>query len=401
MTTRRWRGTAALAALVAAQGAIGFDNLLLGKIAPLVAESMGAPLVGLSSVFVAHHAGLAVGATAGGLLGDRLGRRVVLIACVILAAVMTLATPLARSVLELAVVRATVGLLLGMAAPCVLALVTGHVDGRWRGLAVTTTLAANSVGAATGSIFAMSLTRTPDWGHGFTLSGVLLLGLAIPLLAWPADGPTRGGGRGDPAAEPLDRAFWRTATAVAVCFAISMGLIATLSAWQASYFHHFAAVPVQRFARVSLLSAPGAILGMMAIGAAASRAARSWLIALIFGAHAAALLLIGNVAFGAPAFAGVFLVSVMAQAAGQGLLNITVAEVCPSAIRASAYGCFGAIGRAGGILAPWIAARLLETHLSLAGVFALLAMAPLAVGAILLGVRRPAEGPFPGRGDRL
>lgn len=389
MITAGLRRAAALAALVAAQGAIGFDNLLLGKIAPLVAESVGTPLVGLSSVFVAHHAGLAIGATAGGLLGDRLGRRIVLIACMTLAAVMTLATPLARSVLELAAVRATVGLLLGMAAPCVLAMVAGHVDGRWRSLAVATTLAANSVGAATGSIFAMTLARALDWGHGFTVSGMLLLCLVVLLLVWRPDGVTLGAGGDEPAAAPLDRAFWRTASGVAACFAISMGLIATLSAWQASYFHHFAAVPVQKFAQVSLLSAPGAILGMMAIGAVASRASRPWLIALIFGGHATALMLIGSTVFGAPAFAAVFLVSVLAQAAGQGLLNITVAEICPSAIRASAYGCFGAIGRAGGIVAPWVAARLLETHFSLAGVFALLAMAPLAAGAILLGVRRP------------
>lgn len=325
----------------------------------------------------------------GVLLGDRLGRRAVLIGCVTIAGVVTLATPLADSLLELAAVRAVVGLLLGMAAPCLLALVSGQASDATRGLALTATLSANSIGAASGSVFAMSIGQAVDWGHGFTLSGVLLLAMVTPLLIWA---PRDSVGHADSAAErpSLTRTFWWSAAAIGACFFISMGLIATLSSWQASYFHHFAAVPVQKFAQVGLLSAPASILGMMLMGAAATRVSRKLIIVLTFATHAVALFFVGRLAFGTPMFVAVFFASVIAQAAGQGLLNITVAERCPSALRASAFGCVAAIGRVGGIAAPLLAAQLLDVHLSLSGVFALLAVAPLVVGAVLLilGLRR-------------
>ena len=380
-----------LAVLVATQASIAFDIFFVGKIAPLIADALHRPLPALAPVFVAQQAGQAVGALVGGAVADRWGRRRVLTFCLLMAGLATLVTPFSTSVLQLALVRGAVGTFLGMAAPGLLALVAANAPDRWRNLALGATLAANPLGNAAGSLVATRVAGPEAWGQGFILGGVFLVSVLVPLTFAPG-GAAASMSRRLPVAALAAPPFRAATFNLGLCFLLSMSLISLFAAWQPSYFHQLAGVPVQHFAAVAALGGPGAIAGMLLTGAVANRVPRPVLAATIFGGHALVLILIGVTPFAAPAFAPAYLLSVLLQAAGQGLLNIIIVERFPDTLRATAFGAAAAIGRFGGIFAPWFGAAPLVSGMDMAVLFALLALIPAFVGLILLslgGVSHP------------
>ena len=105
----------------------GIDNQLMGVTIPTimrewsVARSAFAPVVSLG------YLGMVTGGALAGLLGDRIGRRVTLIASMIVFGGMTLAVAGAGSVAALAVLRFLAGLGLGGAVPNAAALAAEYV----------------------------------------------------------------------------------------------------------------------------------------------------------------------------------------------------------------------------------------------------------------------------------
>ena len=381
----------ALAVLALTQGAIAYDNFLVGRLAPLIARGLGAPLSSLAGVFVLQQAGLAAGAFLAGLLGNRLGPRRVLVAGLVAAGLATLATPLVRSVGELAALRTLVGVALGMAAPMLVTTVVATASDQFRNWAIALTLACNPVGAAAGSLMATQADLPGEHLLGFVIGGVVLLALAGPLLLLsprqvrpdPAQATSR------PSAVFVS-AFRPTTLRLGVCFFLTMGLIALLAAWQPSYFEDLAGVPLQRFSQVAVFAAPGAVAGMLLSGAIAARLPRTLGLLIVFFSHGLALALVGTLPFGSAGFAAAYVASVGFQAAEQGLLNFILAERYPDGLRATAFGFACGMGRIGGIFGPWLGAIPIGTATHISAVYWVLAATPLVVAGVLLsGLRAP------------
>ena len=83
----------------------GYDIHVVGLMLPLISQDWGVKPSALTGVFVAQQFGLLVGVVLGGTLGDRFGRRPVLVGCLAAMGLCTLCIAQAQSPLQLIILR--------------------------------------------------------------------------------------------------------------------------------------------------------------------------------------------------------------------------------------------------------------------------------------------------------
>jgi AAHS family 4-hydroxybenzoate transporter-like MFS transporter len=297
---------------------------------------------------------------------------------------------LSRSITELSLIRAMAGVALGMASPIVLAMVSNLASDQWRGLAVGATLAGNPIGSAVGSAIAMRIAGI-DYAPGFAFTGCVVLAALVPIaLSEPSPVPSTAQRR-KPVQTLLTPLYRDITVRLGLCFFLSLALTSTLSSWQPTYFESLADIPVQKFATVAIYGAPASVLGMLSAGFFSIRAPRPIVVTVIFGGHALALASTGWLSFGTAGFAAAYFASSVMQSAGQGLLNVIIAERYPDTIRATAFAAAAAAGRAGGIIGPWFGVAPIAAHVQLALVFSFLSCVPLIVGMLILSHKQTAR----------
>lgn len=387
--TAPWR--LAVVILAAVYFAEGFNIFLVGKIAPAMADALDVRASALAPVFFAQQAGLAAGAMIGGAVADRLGRQPVLILLLVLAAMATFASPFASDIATMALVRGLCGLVLGGGGPIVLALVVQAAPPHSRNAALTGVLAGYSLGAAFGSLAVWAVLDRYGWEPTFGLGAAMLLigALAVAIVVRPA--PAVAGAARTPLATLVRGSLRWTTVVLGLCFLLSMGVVALVAGWTPTYFHDLALVRLADFSVVGALAGPAAIVGMLGTGWLASRVGPRRLTLSIFGTHAVALAGLGVVAFVHPGFGLVFFTAMTAQSAGQGLLNITIAERYPEALRATAFGAAAGAGRLGGLASLWLGAFALDLNLPLSSIFGGAAVITLVVGGLILAISNRGE----------
>ncbi len=112
----------------------GIDSQLLGIVIPVMATEWAVPRTAFASVVAAGFVGMMVGGAIAGVAGDRLGRRLALIASVLLFGVSTVAASRVDGLLALGVMRFFIGIGLQGASPNAAALVAEYVPLRHRAL---------------------------------------------------------------------------------------------------------------------------------------------------------------------------------------------------------------------------------------------------------------------------
>lgn len=390
MNTNRsgWYARFALVALVLTYCVHWLDLSLVGKVAPAIAMSFDAPLQAMTLVFTGSRVGMALGAILGGIAGDRWGRKRVLCACLGLASLVSLASPLVGNLIQFSILRAISGLLLGGAAPCALALVASIAPQQWRSVAITTTLAGATVGSTLASLMAYLMIGPDDWRTGFFVcGGALLMTLALTIRWVPATVISSDAHK-EASVRDLFGVMRTTTWVICAAFLLSMGLNALLASWLPSFFHALADIPVQRFAGIAIFTTPAAIVGMLVAGGLALRISSRLLAVIGFICYAGTLALLGTLSFGSVGFVISLAAVSCTQALCHGLLNLVVVSYYPIESRATALGCAVAAGRLGGIVAPVLGALALEAQISLQTLFVLLATVPVFVG-VLLWIHQP------------
>jgi AAHS family 4-hydroxybenzoate transporter-like MFS transporter len=164
--------TAEMAAVLIADG---FDIILLGYVAPAVAADFGLSNSGVGAVLTASLIGVAIGGFAGGQLGDRFGRRTLVIASLLVFGIATLVSALAESVVLFSAARLVAGLGLGAATPNAAALMSEMLPRAWRNQVITVAYALSTIGTAFAGLLARQV--LPEWGW----RGLFLVGAALPI----------------------------------------------------------------------------------------------------------------------------------------------------------------------------------------------------------------------------
>ena len=156
----------------------GLDIQSMGLAAPRMAPALGLTRDQLGPLFSASIVGLLIGAVICGRLADRYGRKRVLVACLLVFGVFSLATAAIRPFDALLLVRLIAGLGLGGALPNLVALAAEAVTAERRAGLVTRITCGLPFGGAIAGLVAANLA----WRDIFYIGGATPLVLA-PLVA--------------------------------------------------------------------------------------------------------------------------------------------------------------------------------------------------------------------------
>lgn len=157
----------------------GFDAQALGYVVPAISKQWGIMPAKFAPAFSIGLVGMALGALGFGSLADYVGRRRIVIACMAISGVATLAMASVSSLGELMVLRFCAGLALGGLIPNALAMGSEYSPNRLRAVVVMATSCGISIGSAVGGLVAGSLMKQHGWPIVFQVGGSLALALSL------------------------------------------------------------------------------------------------------------------------------------------------------------------------------------------------------------------------------
>lgn len=373
----------------------GFDLQAAGIAAPHIATAFGLTSAQLGWLFSVGLLGLLPGALVGGWLADRLGRKAVLIAAVLLFGVFSLLTAHAGGYATLLLARLATGLGLGAALPILIVLSSEVADAQLKGIAVSLTYCGVPLGGAMAALTGV-LGVGGDWRLIFYLGGVapiLVAGLLALLLR----------------ESPVVRHASADGSDSAVSGLFAQGrATATLLIWLSSFFTLAVLYMLLNWLPSLLVSLgydrvqAGYVQILFNLGGAAGSILTGWLLdrarpaLLVLGTYLgmlvflAALGLVQRFDLLLLAGAGAGFCAIGAQL----LLYALAPGLYPARIRATGVGATVAAGRLGSMAGPLVAGQVLA--LGLGGSAVLLAAVPgllLSAGmalTLMRGQRRNA-----------
>jgi AAHS family 4-hydroxybenzoate transporter-like MFS transporter len=159
----------------------GFNAQIMGYVAPALVQQWHMSRSALGPVISAGLFGLMIGALVLGTLGDRIGRKSILLLSTATFGVFSLATSFATSPDQMLALRFLTGLGLGGAMPVAIALVSEYAPTRMKATMVTITVCGFAIGPAIGGLVASGLVQQHGWAPLFQVGGVVPLVL-LPVL---------------------------------------------------------------------------------------------------------------------------------------------------------------------------------------------------------------------------
>jgi AAHS family 4-hydroxybenzoate transporter-like MFS transporter len=180
MTSLQWI-TVTLCALVTFLD--GYDMQLVSLIVPTLSQQWHIPPAGFGGVLTAGVLGISSAAAFIAPLGDKLGRRPLLIAAFLLVGLASIATAYCTTLDELLICRLATGLGLGTSLPNATALTAEFSPARWRSRLLVVMYANTGVGAIVAGFTTPALMGAFGWQSVFLLGGFMPLA-CCGLLFW-------------------------------------------------------------------------------------------------------------------------------------------------------------------------------------------------------------------------
>lgn len=422
----RWttaqKGVVVLAALAFAIE--GMAGQVMGPVIPALIRAWHVHKTSFAPVTALGLVGFILGASAGGLVGDRIGRRPTLIASLAIMGLTTLGCVWTSSPGALGVWRLFAGLGLGASIPIATALLTEFTPARRRSLALACAVTFLPLGGSvTGALAAWILPRA-GWQALFLAVAAAAILFALLFLAVLPESPRWIGRRRGAAAarlglERIGLAFDPRAELASEEAALPAAKADVLSPelrgdtawlWSAFFFLVLAMYVVFSWLPTALTSG-GLTLALAAsassafsLGGVAGNLLTGWLtdqfgsrvslaILGLLGAVAAGLLSVLQSAGGGMASPGLMALLFALGAGVSGLqtaLYVVASAVYPPAARATGLGAAVAVGRVGALLSAYAGVFLIDhggARSYFGGVFAAL----VAAGICSLAIRRQAR----------
>lgn len=160
----------------------GMDTTAIGFVAPALVADWKIARVALSPVFMSGLFGLAVGALTAGPIGDRLGRKAVIVSSVFLFGIFSLASAFANDLWTLALLRFLTGLGLGASMPNTATLVSEFAPAKHRNLMVTLVYSGFAIGGVLGGLASNILIEQYGWRSVLLAGGVLPIACGLLLI---------------------------------------------------------------------------------------------------------------------------------------------------------------------------------------------------------------------------
>lgn len=413
----------------------GYDLLVTAQLLPAIAQEYGVTSATLTKAFAAQTLGQAIGAFTLSPLADRLGRKPVLMACLLLFGLSTLASIFCRNILEFGALRLIAGVLGGALLPIPVTLIADLAPSKSRSTLIGLGYAGLGLGQLATSGITAWLLEPYGWRAGFWVGGVLPLLLAPFIMRFVPESPrylSRIRARPERihqalrllgirlvettthfvAAAPSEfrklavlalfqqgRAKLTIALWVPSLLSIFAG---TLIGLTPTFFHELVGVTLVAFSGSMSLLLLGTLLAFFLTGAVMDRIGPYRVIvagALVGGLATWALAL---VPFGTSGFKVLMFVSGLFMVGAIQGLNIVAPTLYPPAMRSSAVGAKAGISKLASAIAPLIGGVVLAAHANLTiAMFAIAApllAVCLCVPMLMASAKRP--GIFEGDGGQ-
>jgi MFS transporter, AAHS family, 4-hydroxybenzoate transporter len=406
----------------------GIDVIVIGLVAPSLAAAIGVAVTSFGPVFGIGQAGILVGVLTFGPLGDRFGRKRLVIGSMLLFATFTMLTIWTTSFDELLVFRFLTGLGLGGAAPNAVALTSEFAPKRLRAAFVSLQWAALPLGGVAVGLLSSVLITQWGWQSLFYIGSVVPLVLAAVLtFALPesvqfllARGLDKENVRGIvrklapdlPAAPdtryvvnteklpgvPMKHLFTEGRAAMTlllwVPFFTSFMILIFMTSWIPTLLRANGLSIAQAGLAIALNSL-GSFIGSGSVGRLMDRfGAYTVLIpTFILASIAAGLLGFSLASLGSAAVIVITLSGLFAGASQAGVIALA-ATLYPVAIRSTGVGWAMAMGRLGAVVGPMLGGLLLGLHWSADQILLVIAV-PELIGALCVALisRLPAGRP--------
>jgi AAHS family 4-hydroxybenzoate transporter-like MFS transporter len=409
----------------------GYDVNSVAWAVPSLIGAWHLPPPAFSTAFVWSSIGIMVGALSAGPIGDRLGRRPLLLASIAIFGVASLLSAFAGSLGVLSVLRFFTGLGIGGGFSGAASLTGDYTPRRRRAMMIMASFTGAPVGGFVGAQAVALLLPHYGWPVIFVIGGLFPL-LLLPVLAlWLPESPRLLAARRNLAprhrallqrlevaplpagAHPVEiawenpirmlfaRGYALQTVLLWVIFFCSLLNLFLFGYWMPTVFHLIGMTPAQSVFASSLRDL-GAIFAVLYLGALIDRFGPERSLALHYAAGALFIAALAVVALPYIGLLAVTFFAGMTIIGSQTGANATAGALYPARMRTSGIGWALGIGRLGGIAAPALGGFLLARGLPpkqiflSACFFALVAAAATA----LLALRGTRAEPLPAAASR-
>ena len=167
----------------------GFDITSISMAVPALIRVWHQPGAAFANTFVMSSVGIMIGALASGPLGDRIGRKPVMIGALAILGVTSLACTQAGTISELVAYRLFTGMGIGAVMPVTVALTGDYVPSRLRAVTIMIVFTGSPLGGFLGKQIVAQLLPVYGWPVIFWIGGLLPLALIPVMLLWLPESP--------------------------------------------------------------------------------------------------------------------------------------------------------------------------------------------------------------------
>jgi AAHS family 4-hydroxybenzoate transporter-like MFS transporter len=400
----------------------GFDAQAMGFVAPALLQQWHITRVALSPILSSGLVGMLIGALLLGPVGDRIGRKRVLVLCTVWFGIGSVLTARVNSIESMLWLRLLTGFGLGGAMPNATALTAEYMPRRLRATGVMLMFFGFSMGAAIGGFVAAGIITRYGWQGVFLVGGILpcvtallLLGLpesirflllkggeeerAAKLLRKVAPSVTIEPGTALMVSEepkagfPVRRLFSegraRMTVLLWLVFFMSLLDLYFLNSWL-PFVIHDAGVPLGQADAIVALFQVGGAAAAIVLGRVVDLQRSYRVLAAVYLGAAVCVFLIGLVSGTVAVETAAVFAAGFCVIGGQTCSNSLAADSYPTAMRSTGVGWALGIGRIGSIVGPVLGGLLLSFNWGMRRVFLAAAIPAViaAVAAMSLNLRR-------------
>jgi AAHS family 4-hydroxybenzoate transporter-like MFS transporter len=361
----------------------GYDIAAGGYAIPSLVEAWRVSPSSFTAALTAGSIGLMLGSVSAGCLGDRLGRKPVLIGCIVIFGIFSLLSAFAGSPRQLAVLRLLTGVGLGGGLPISVALVSDLAPISSQARLLLRMIVGVPVGFAVGGFLASSLVRLYGWPAIFVTGGLLPLALAPLLVLWLpglTSVPARQYDRGNFASLFQDGLAPRTLLLWAINALSLLGVYVILQ-WTPALLHSTGFTPSKAILSTTMYGL-GTIASPLLAAPLVNRLGIEKVLAYGLTLGACCVLAVGLF------YPGFWLILLLLWGAGigggsqAGIMSLS-ALTYPQPIRSTGVGWALGAGRVGTICGPLVAGVLLDLGFHSQKIFVLAAI-PAFTAALLM-----------------
>jgi AAHS family 4-hydroxybenzoate transporter-like MFS transporter len=365
----------------------GYDLSSISMAAPALSQAWHLPGAAFASTFVMSSVGIMVGALISGPIGDRVGRKPVLLVSLLLLTASSFACVAATTIPMLAALRVITGLGIGTLMPATVSITGDYLPDRYRATIIMIVFTGAPLGGFLGGQLVAQLLPLYGWTSIFYTGGILPLVLIPVVLLWLPESPRflLKQGRLTPRtrrllqqlgiepAEPDYAVDIATGNPVAGLFRDGLAPVTVLvwtlyfanlismyliGYWMPTVLHMSGLSPADAVFAASLRDA-GPLLSIFLLAPLSHRFSPQSVLAVSLAAGIAAIAAVGLVDLPyLPLLATIFLIG-CCTTGSMTVINGMTAALYPARVRNTGMGWALGVGRLGGIGGPWLGGLLL------------------------------------------